>query len=65
MEYPEAIDTIPPVPGDLNGDALVNGADLSILLGNWNTDHAPSDLDGSGLVDGADLARLLSNWKSE
>ncbi|MSR44694.1 MAG: hypothetical protein EXS15_04960 [Phycisphaerales bacterium] len=22
--------------GDLNGDGLVNGADMAILLGNWN-----------------------------
>ncbi len=64
-EYPEAIDPITSVPGDLDGDGLVNGVDLSILLGNWNTNHAPADLDGSGLVDGADLARLLSNWKPE
>ncbi len=26
----------PPLPADLNGDGLVNGADLAILLGSWS-----------------------------
>ncbi len=56
----------PPVPGDLNGDGFVNGADLAILLGCWGevTDSTcvPSDLNQDGLVNGADLATLLSDW---
>ena len=60
--YPSGIDPIESPTGDLNHDGLVDGADLSILLGNWNSSNTDSDLDGSGLVDGADLNLLLANW---
>lgn len=49
-------------PCDLNGDGSVDGADLSILLGSWNTADPEADLDGNGTVDGADLAALLGCW---
>lgn len=48
-------------PSDLNGDSLVNGADLAILLSAWGT-NGNGDINGSGTVDGADLATLLSSW---
>jgi hypothetical protein len=51
----------PPVQGDLNGDGVVNGADLGILLTGWGTDGA-GDLNGDGVVDGADLGILLTAW---
>jgi hypothetical protein len=51
----------PPRPADINGDCVVDGADLAILLGNWGT-AGPGDLDGDGVVGGADLAILLQNW---
>ena len=47
--------------GDINGDGLVNGADLGLLLGAWGT-AGPGDLDGSGFVDGGDLGLLLGAW---
>ncbi|MDZ4755764.1 MAG: GC-type dockerin domain-anchored protein [Phycisphaerae bacterium] len=43
---------------DLNGDGVVNAADLAILLGAWAT-TGPGDLNGDGVVDAADLAVLL------
>ena len=49
-------------PCDLNGDETVDGADLSILLGSWNTADPAADLDDNGTVDGADLAQLLGCW---
>jgi hypothetical protein len=56
----------PNPPGDLNGDGLVNGADLSILLGDWGTcppkGTCLGDINGDGVVNGADLSILLSNW---
>ena len=64
-EYPDAIDPVESIPGDLNADGLVNGIDLSVLLGRWNTNNAECDLDGSGVVDGGDLARLLAAWRTE
>jgi len=50
-----------PVPGDANGDGLVNGADIAIVLGNWGT-TGPGDLNDDGVVDGGDLAIVLGNW---
>ncbi|MGA1466486.1 MAG: dockerin type I repeat-containing protein [Phycisphaerales bacterium] len=52
------------IPGDLNLDGIVNGADLSILLGAWGTADPIADIDDSGEVNGADLAILLGNWTS-
>jgi len=60
----------PSIPGDLNGDGVVNGADLGVLLTNWGPcppprqgpAPCPGDLNGDGVVDGADLGILLSNW---
>jgi len=49
------------IPGDLNGDGIVNGADLAILLGQWGTSGS-ADLNGNGVVDGADIAILLGSW---
>ena len=52
-------------PGDINQDGLVDGLDLSILLGNWGpctTSTCPADINGDGLVDGLDLSILLGNW---
>jgi len=46
---------------DLNGDSVVNGADLGILLENWGGSGV-GDLNGDGIVNGADLGILLENW---
>ena len=57
-------------PGDANLDGVVDDADLSLLLSNWNQD-ATGDPDGGwgrGEFDGAapvqdnDLSLLLANW---
>lgn len=45
---------------DFNGDGMVGGADLAILISAWGTPAA--DLDGDGVTGGADLAVLLSMW---
>lgn len=45
---------------DINGDGVVDGADLGLLLGDWGGTSA--DLDGDGVVDGADLGVLLGSW---
>ena len=47
-------------PGDLNLDGLVDGADITLLLGNWETPD--SDIDGDEMTDGRDLSILLGNW---
>lgn len=54
-EYPECL-------GDLINDRLIDGQDLTILLGLWGNDGGIADIDENGLVDGGDLAILLGNW---
>ncbi len=56
--------TLQSVSGDLNGDGVVNGTDLAILLSVWGTDGlgTGADLNGDGVVNGSDLATLLSSW---
>jgi len=55
-----------PALADLNGDGVVDGADLGILLSNWGTPkgakNLKADLNADGVVDGADLGILLSAW---
>jgi hypothetical protein len=51
------------VLGDLNGDGVVNGSDLAILLGAWGG-TGMGDLNNDGVVDAADLAILLGAWTS-
>jgi hypothetical protein len=46
---------------DLNGDGMVDGADLAILLGNWGGTGI-GDLNHDGIVNGADVALLLGSW---
>lgn len=48
--------------GDLNDDGVVNGADLSIMLGDWGLPGGPADLNQDDVVNGADLSILLGNW---
>jgi len=55
---PRSIPTV-----DINGDGVVNGADLALLLGNWGN-FGIGDLTFDGTVDGNDLAMLLGKWTS-
>jgi hypothetical protein len=52
--------------GDLDGDGIVGGADLGVLLGSWGAcppkGPCPADLTSDGIVDGSDLAVLLGAW---
>jgi hypothetical protein len=49
------------LPGDVNADGVVNGADLATVLSNWGL-PGPTDVDGDGTTNGQDLATLLANW---
>ena len=56
--------TVTGCPGnspDIDGDGVVSGSDLAILLAMWGAAGA-ADLDGNTVVDGVDLAMLLANW---
>lgn len=56
------------IPGDMNGDGVVNAADLAQLLGAWGAcplpcpPSCPADFNGDCVVNAADLAQLLGNW---
>lgn len=56
--------TGPFMAADLNGDGTVDGGDLGLLLGAWDTDDQAADLNDDGTVDGADLGLLLAAWSA-
>ena len=53
--------TAPLCIADLDGDRVVGGSDLSVILSNWGGGGA-GDLNGDGLVSGPDLTTMLSAW---
>ncbi len=59
---PNSANIAPILVGDINGDGMVNGADLGLLLSAWGSSDPAADLSGDGLVNGADLGLLLGNW---
>jgi len=55
--------SIPDCFADLNGDDVVNGTDLGMLLQAWGTTgFSDADLNSDGIVDGIDLGLLLEAW---
>ena len=58
----------PGLPGDVDGNGVVDGLDLTGVITAWET--APgdalwnpiADLDCNGVVDGLDLTAVISNW---
>ncbi len=46
---------------DINGDSIVNGLDLTVMIANWGGSGL-GDLNFDGSVGGPDLAALLSGW---
>lgn len=50
------------LPGDLDGNGIIDAADLGVLLGQWGTDGS-ADFNGDGIVDAADLGILLGLWR--
>ncbi|MCB9846876.1 MAG: matrixin family metalloprotease [Phycisphaeraceae bacterium] len=63
QSYNMTIETSIPVPdGDLNGDCVVDTADLGGLLGSFGNTTPFGDINGDGIVDTADLGILLNNF---
>lgn len=54
------------IPGDVDGNGNVNGADLTIVLGSWGAcvdpKDCPGDVNSDGIVNGADVAIVLGYW---
>lgn len=51
--------------GDLNGDGIVDGADLSSVFSFWGpcpTDDCAADINFDGEINGSDLALVLAAW---
>jgi len=50
------------IPGDVNGDNVINDADLLLVLFNFGASNASVDLNGDGVVNDADLLMVLFNF---
>jgi len=65
LDAAAAVELGPPAgdPADVDGDGIVGGADLGVLLSQWGAcAGCAADLDGDGVVGGADIAVLLGAW---
>lgn len=52
----------PEIIGDANGDLIVDGADITTILGFWGTSGPIGDVNHDGIVDGGDITVVLGNW---
>ena len=56
------------IPGDANGDGVVNAADAAVLAANWQTQSGASwamgDFNDDGRVDDIDATILAANWQT-
>lgn len=64
--FQSSIDPCPGCDADLDGNCIVNGADMGLLLANWGTcgdpSNCPGDLDFNGVINGSDLGLILAAW---
>ena len=58
----DLFDSIAPLPEDLNGDCIVDTADLGILISEFGTTGIFADINKDGVVDTADLGILISGF---
>ena len=50
-------------PGDMNGDCVVNFADILVILGDWGCEgECEGDANGDGVVNFQDILLVLANW---
>jgi len=53
--------SVPSCPADVDGDGVVGGLDLTVVLGGWGASGA-GDIDGDGIIGGLDLTFVLGAW---
>jgi hypothetical protein len=57
--------------GDVDGNGVVDGLDLTAVLAAWDSIpghprwNPAADLDRSGIINGLDLTEVISNWATE
>jgi hypothetical protein len=56
------LELTPAPDADYDNDGLVDGQDLTTLLGIWGTSDSMHDLNCDGIIDGGDLNILLGAW---
>jgi hypothetical protein len=60
-----------PEPGDVDGNGVVNGLDLTAVITAWMTVpgdplwNPDADFDCNGIIDGLDLTEVISHWTTE
>jgi hypothetical protein len=45
-----------------DGDGVVDGSDLSMILSAWGNGDAFKDTNGDGVIDAEDLAKVMAAW---
>ncbi|MBN1589188.1 MAG: PEP-CTERM sorting domain-containing protein [Pirellulales bacterium] len=60
-------EALPTIPGDTDGNNIVNEADAAVLANNWGANvgtggFTMGDFNGDTIVDAADAAILAANW---
>jgi hypothetical protein len=50
------------IPGDVNGDGLVNIDDIFFILGHWGEPGGPADANEDGTVNIDDIFFVLGHW---
>jgi hypothetical protein len=68
----ENLDGVPdeceaPIPGDANGDGVVDREDMEAVIENWGScppppESCPGDVNGDGVVDTIDLIYVILHW---
>jgi len=54
---------VEPIPGDVNGDGVVNVTDLLIMISDWGPcAGCPTDVNNDGYVNVTDILIAISNW---
>jgi subtilisin family serine protease len=48
--------------GDIDGNSMINVADLLAIIDQWGLIDSPADVTGDGIVDVSDLLLVVGNW---